>query len=240
MNMVIDIKKTTILSCLLFCLTALVPAGKLLCTFFGYSFDLNSTPIYAGILALLSITAVILSVIDKDRVYSNFIPSLLILMLPLSFANIVLFTFNFGTIWVYVSVIIVAGCNLFLVLWNGKYCTYKTVAFVLTAILLIPITIFGSFGVLFADLGSLNVVQTLESPSGKYSAAVVDVNQGALGGDTLVEVHENNKHFNFLIFTIAKKPQCVYIGNWGEFQNMKVRWKDDSHLIINGKEYDIK
>ena len=64
---VIRIKKTvTILSCLLFFLTAIVPAGKLLCTFFGYSFELNCTPIYAGILVSLSIATLVLSVIDKD------------------------------------------------------------------------------------------------------------------------------------------------------------------------------
>ena len=241
MNKVISIKKAiTILSCLIFLLTALVPAGKLLCSFFGYSFELNCAPIYAGIHLSLSIATVVLSVIDKDRAYRNFIPSLLTLMLPLSLANIVLLAFCYETIWVYACVTIAAGCNFFLVIWSGKYCAKKTVAFVLSVILLIPIAIFGLFGVLFSDFGYVNVVQTSESPNGKYRAEVVDINQGALGGDTLVNVYENNKHFDLHMITISKKPQNVYFGDWGEFENMRIRWKDDSCLIINGKEYAIK
>ena len=35
------------------------------------------------------------------------------------------------------------------------------------------------------------------------------------------------------------KPQTVYIGEWGEFKNMRIYWKNDECLVINSMEYEI-
>lgn len=75
------------------------------------------------------------------------------------------------------------------------------------------------------------VVMTLESPDGTYVAHVIDNDQGALGGATIVKV-QKTKGF--------KKSRRIYIGEWGEHRTMDIYWKDDRCLVINGVEYPIK
>ena len=233
-------KAVFVLTCILFGLAAFPITGELLGCCIGYSFELNRISVYAGTLALLSVLTTVLSVISKDSIQNNFTSTLLILMLPLSLVNIILFTFSSGTMWVYVSVTVTAGCAFFMVIWNGKYCASKIIALVLTAILLVPISLFGIFGVLLDDFGHVSVVKTVQSPNGQYRADVVDVDEGARGGSTLVEVYDNSRHFDLLIVTFSKKPQRAYFGEWGAFENMSIRWKNDRCLIINGKECEIE
>ena len=91
----------------------------------------------------------------------------------------------------------------------------------------------------FGNIGQNTVVQTIESPNGEYYAQVIDSDQGALGGDTLVDVYQKSG-INAFLFKIEKKPQRVYWGDWGEFENMQIYWKDDNRLVINSVEYEIK
>lgn len=78
------------------------------------------------------------------------------------------------------------------------------------------------------------VVMTQESPEGTYFVQVIDSDQGALGGATLVEVYENRK-----IFGRYKKVERVYMGEWGEWQTMNIYWKDEHCLVINDREYRV-
>ena len=45
---------------------------------------------------------------------------------------------------------------------------------------------------------------------------------------------------NLILFKIKKKPQRVYFGDWGDFKNMQIYWKDDECLVINSVEYGIE
>ena len=78
------------------------------------------------------------------------------------------------------------------------------------------------------------VVKTVETPDGAYFAQVIDNNQGALGGATLVEVYENKK-----VWGRYKKVERVYSGKWGESHTMEIYWKDEYCLVINSVEYPI-
>lgn len=68
---------------------------------------------------------------------------------------------------------------------------------------------------------------------------MIDRDEGALGGSTRVDVYEKGVIYTPL-FEISKKPQIVYFGSWGEFENMTIHWKNDTCLVINGKEYEIE
>ena len=114
----------------------------------------------------------------------------------------------------------------------------KIVALVLSALMILPICFFSFIALIFGNIGQNTVVQTVESPSGKYYAQVIDSDQGALGGDTLVDVYQDCG-INAILFKIEKKPQRVYFGDWGEFNNMQIHWKDDNCLVINAVEYEI-
>jgi hypothetical protein len=120
----------------------------------------------------------------------------------------------------------------------GKPLAIKIATLVLFVQLLLLVLFFSFMIFIFGNIGQNTVVQTVESPSGKYYAQIIDSDQGALGGDTLVNVYEK-KCIDVFLFKIEKKPQNVYFGNWGEFNTMKIHWKNDNCLIINGKEYEI-
>ena len=89
-------------------------------------------------------------------------------------------------------------------------------------------------------IGRNSVVQSLPSPGGTYCAQVIDSDQGALGGDTIVEVYEPQKRVNLLLIELRKDPQLVYLGNWGEFENMNLRWESEQVLLINGRSYEVE
>jgi hypothetical protein len=79
-------------------------------------------------------------------------------------------------------------------------------------------------------------VNTIDSPSGKYYIEVIDVDAGATGASTLVEVNEKYK-IDLVILKITKKSRIIYNGRIDEYKNMEVYWKDDSCVVINSKEY---
>ena len=115
----------------------------------------------------------------------------------------------------------------------------KITASILYALLILFFSCLSFFMLIFGNIGQNTVVRTLESPSGKYCAQVIDSDQGALGGDTLVDVYKKSG-VNLILFKIEKKPQLVYCGDWGEFNNMKIHWKGNNCLVINSVEYEIE
>ncbi len=225
--------------CLLFALTILYPAGVLITACLGYSFELISISAFAVALAVLSVCIVVLDLVFKNQLKSKTVQILLAIITPLSLINAVFYIFERPQIWVIVSVLVAAGCCCFLAVKHGKPLVLKIVALALSALMVLPIGFISFIFFIFGNIGQNTVVQTVASPSGKYYAQVIDSDQGALGGDTLVVVCEKAK-FDSILFKIEKKPQRVYLGEWGEFRNMRVHWKDDRCLVINSVEYEIK
>ena len=132
-----------------------------------------------------------------------------------------------------------AGCCCYLTVKYGKPLALKVVALVLSVLMILPICFFSFIALIFGNIAQNTVVQTVASPNGKYYAQVIDSNQGALGGDTLVVVNQSCR-INLILFKVEKKPQRVYLGDWGEFKNMQINWKDNNCLVINSVEYEIK
>ena len=223
--------------CLLFSLTILYPAGVIITACFGYSFELISVSAFAIAIAALSVCIVIL--VFKNQLESRTVQILLAIITPLSLINAVFYIFECPQIWVTTSVLLSAGCCCYLTVKHGKPLALKIIALVLSALMILPICLFSFIGLIFGNIGQNTVVQTVESPSGKYYAQVIDSDQGALGGDTLVDVYQDCG-INALVFRIEKKPQRVYFGEWGEFNNMQIHWKNDNCLVINSVEYEIK
>ena len=132
-----------------------------------------------------------------------------------------------------------AVCCFFIMIRNIMSTVSKIIVSVLFSLMTAFVIFFAFMMLIFGNIGKDTVIQTVPSPSGKYYAQVIDSDQGALGGDTLVIICEESK-INAIIFNIEKKPQLVYIGQWGEFRNMRIHWKNDGCLIINSREYEIK
>lgn len=232
-------KAISVLTCLLFVLTTLYPVETLIAACVGYSVELISVSAFAVAIAILSLCVVILDLFFKNKLENKVIRILLAIITPLSLINAVFYIFECPQIWVIASVLFSAGCSCFLTVKHGKPLALKIVALVLSALMVLPIGFFSFIALIFGNIGQNTVLQTVESPNGKYYAQVIDSDQGALGGDTLVDVYKKSE-VNLILFKIEKKPKRVYCGDWGDFENMQIYWKDNGCLVINSVEYEIK
>lgn len=221
---------------LLFVLIILFPAGTVITACFGYTFKLISVSAVAVAIAALSVCA---AFVVKSAPENKTIRGLLAVLAPLSLVSAVFYIFESPQMLVVVSTLVSAGCGGYLTVKHGEPIILKVVSSVLSALMVLPIGFFCFIAMTFGDIGQNTVVQTAESPNGKYYAQVIDSDQGALGGDTFVDVYKKSG-INVLLFRIEKKPQRVYFGDWGVFENMQIYWKDDRCLVINSVEYEIE
>lgn len=232
-------KAISILIRLLFSLTILYPAGVIITACFGYSFELISVSAFAIAIAALSVLIVVLDLICKNTLENKTVRILSAIITPLSLINAVFYVFKYPQIWVIASVFLSAGCCCYLTVKYGKPLSLKITALVLSAIMILPIGFFSFMTLTFGNFVQNTVVKTVSSPSGKYYAQVIDSDQGALGGDTHVDVYQECG-INALLFRVEKNPRRVYFGDWGEYENMKIYWKDDNCLVINSVEYEME
>lgn len=220
----------------LFGLTVFYPAGKLLTACFRYTFRLTYVFAFACALASLSLLTIYLDIDEKEPMESNVLRTLLTIITPLSLFNAGCYLIACPNYLVSVCVAVSAGCCFFLTVKYGM--PSKIVTLGISGLMVLPIGFMVLLGPLFCNIGQDTVVQSVESPSGKYCAKVIDSDQGALGGDTFVDVCEAGG-IDVVLFTIDRKPKRVYSGPWGESESMQVYWKSDGCLIINSTEYQI-
>ncbi len=103
---------------------------------------------------------------------------------------------------------------------------------VVNLIWLIPVVWLGS-----VLKGENTELYRVESPDGSRYAVVTVNDQGALGGTTFVDVVE--KPTKLLFFPIKGESRRIYTGKWSEHDSIRVSWKDNSTLLINGIAYHI-
>ena len=111
-------------------------------------------------------------------------------------------------------------------------CRILSALLTLFLLLLLPVWLFA------IGMGHVTVVQELDSPDNRYTAQLIDVDEGALGGGTLVKVRDNDRTVNVLFGSFVRE-YTVYSGDWGEFQDMELGWTDDGTLRINDGKYTI-
>ncbi len=114
----------------------------------------------------------------------------------------------------------------------------KIFSVISSSLMFVVIALVSFVTVFFGNFAVNTVVETIESPSGEYYAEVVDSDQGALGGNTVVYV-KKTYCVNLPIIKIEKTPERVYLGEWGEYETMDIKWADDKTLLIDTTEYNI-
>lgn len=224
---------------LLFILTISFPIATLISACFGYNFELISVTAFAATIAILSVCIFVFDLVFKNEIKTKATKILLSVITPLSLISAPFYIFKCPRIWVIESLILLAGCCCYLTIKHAKPLALKIIALILSALMVLPIGFFSLILLTFGNIGQNTVVKTVESPSGQFYAQVIDSDQGALGGDTIVDVYEKSS-VNLILFKIEKKPKQVYFGDWGEYKNMQIYWKSDECLVINSVEYRIE
>ena len=232
-------KRVLSVSPMLLCiLYVLFPLCKIAGAVSGYKFALRSDSIGIAVLAAVSGIAAGFLIFREpplskaQRVFSALLPSLsavsgLFFILDGKWKASVVF----ALVCYVCSVVILwkSTCRFALKFLSTAFSAFFAVAFLFSAWI----------SLVFGDLGVKTVVKSLASPQGAYTAEVIDSNQGALGGDTHVNVWRNGEKIDLFFCSIKKSPLRVYTGDWGEFKTMRILWKDERTLVINGREYPV-
>lgn len=232
-------KVLTFLLCLLFALTILFPVGALVSACFGYAFELTSVFAVSIAIAVISVFTVIFSIISKEKIINKVMVIMLYILAPISFINAIIYIFESGQISVAVCVLVSFLCISFLIIKNAMVKANKIVVSILCVLATVFILFFSFVMLIFGNIGQNTVIKNFDSPSGNLYVQIVDSDQGALGGGTIVDVYEKHE-IDIVVFKLKDKPQRVYLGEWREYENMQISWKDDECLIINSVEYEIK
>lgn len=212
-----------------------LPLLTLILHLFGYSVSLISYEVFSVVSAIICIISVYLikeSNHNKStRIFITFLPLLQLI-------NSAVYVYKSRSA---ITVIFMAVCFIACAVISEKVISSNKakVASVITSMLLFVFLVIISFaGMIASNFGSNTVVKTVDSPNGEYYAEIVDSDEGALGGNTVVYV-KKSKPLNLLLLIIEKSPERVYIGEWGEYKTMEIKWKDESTLLINSTEYKI-
>lgn len=138
-----------------------------------------------------------------------------------------------------VSMLVVCGSALVIFIKYAKPGALKICSGIFAALLALLLVAALSLKSVFGDFGLNTVARELISPERTYIAYVIDSDQGALGGDTFVEVQDMKKRWNVLIGQFQESPRRIYSGEWKEYQTMEIEWKDENTLLIDGQEYNM-
>lgn len=218
-----------------FALTVLLPAGMIICAFIKWKFTYNSYIVMAVVTLVISFVTCILY---KSEYAGSREQEILLILMPLTMINTMLYTIKSSSIPATVMILLSAACIFVMALECREHQAGKIWSIVLMIILSLLTTGNGFLWFTFGQIGVKTVTDSALSPDAKYLAEVIDDDQGALGGNTLVNVSRDFK-INALVFTVAPKPECVYTGKYWEYKDMTIDWADNDTLLINGKEYDI-
>ena len=85
------------------------------------------------------------------------------------------------------------------------------------------------------------VVKESVSPNGQYTAQVVAISGGALGGDTQVVVHETATQIQLGVCTIEKPAEVLsFLETYRSHELVEIAWEDADTLHVTADlEYDI-
>ena len=162
------------------------------------------------------------------------------LLVPASVVHAAVWTVGFARVWLAALLSLLwVVLSMILMIRNVKPLGAKLAVMVTSVILLLPVLFIMVLLPFVSSIGYRAVMRSVTSPDRNYRAEIIDVNEGALGGDTIVEVYDSRKQFDGILFLFQKEPQVVYHGDWGKFETMKLEWESEQVLKINGRPYEV-
>ena len=232
-------KAISVLGCVLLAFVVFVPLGTIVCLRCGWVFELTNAAAFYLTGAVLVLAVLILSLladtVDSVPIAWIYAVTALLSIVGLLFAAVL---YSDTPLAVVFAALIPLGC-IGLAILHVPSRTGRIIGIVLSATLMIPVVCLTFLTLLFGNIGRRTVVQSVSSPDGAYYAELIDDDQGALGGSTVVQVRDS-RCFDGWCFTVTDRFRVIYHGEWGEFKYMTICWKDNRCLLINDKEYPIE
>ena len=234
-------KLLSVLSCLLLVLIAFCPVISLICAAVGYKFTLVNPGVFAIAIFVLTAITVLVSIICKEVLENRVICAVVSALTPMALFNTAFYVRSCGVLWIVASVLICVGCG-YLTIRHGNPLSVRTGALVLTAGLLLPVAFICFVMSVAGKTQNYVVLDTVDSPSGAYYAEIIHNDQGEKGGSKMVHIYPE-KNIETPVFLIRKNRIIIYEefykANEADKVEVVVQWKDDTHLVINGKNYSF-
>ena len=137
------------------------------------------------------------------------------------------------------QLLICMACCIYLA-WRSAGKTWFALICRLIYFLFLPLFLLWLFGsVVLSDFGSTRIMSSLLSPQGRYEAQLIDVDEGALGGSTIVDVREPDAVIDIGVASMEPVKR-IYRTGWGAFETMQISWKNEYTLLIDGHAYDVR
>ena len=86
-------------------------------------------------------------------------------------------------------------------------------------------------------LSGTEILQTVKSPDNTFEARVIVRDEGALGGDTSVEVYNEKNDITLIAGKLISQRKSIWTGGCNE--NPSVSWDDNETVLIDGVRYNI-
>lgn len=234
-------KLLSLLTYLLFALISICPVISVICHVFGYKFTLVDPGVFAIVIFALTAVAVLVSILSREILENKIVCIVASALTPMALVNTAFYIRSCGALWIVASVLICVGCG-YLTIRHGKPYSVRTGALVLSAGLLLPIALFCFVLFVAGKTQNYNVLDTVDSPTGAYYAEIIDNDQGERGGSKMVHIYPE-KDIDTPVFLIRKKKIIIYeetySANEADEVQVDIQWKDDNHLVINGKDYSF-
>ncbi|MBQ6274724.1 MAG: hypothetical protein IJK63_10955 [Oscillospiraceae bacterium] len=214
-------------------LTLLFPSICIIAKFLHYSFTVKNGIVYAIASSVLYYGIGILLIYRKERRIGKTSSFFLSVSLLLNQINTFLFIFHADNqaamlliaLWFVMTAILVAV--------YVKSVALMTTFYALSGILVLPISLF----IMLSDFGARTVIAREVSPDMRYCAEVIDDDQGALGGATILMVYKLDGSFSIGSFEFRKDEKIIHSGSWGEYEELY--WNDEEHLTMNNRSYSM-
>lgn len=177
--------------------------------------------------------------INKKKTFSvfllfTFIPIISLLSAPFGYSVKLFGVFDLSVIVSAVWILAAATVALFYLIIKSDISDALRITGIIFLSIFTAVLIWLSALIVFASqFTEKTVADRIISPEGTRIAEIIDSDQGALGGNTVVYV-KNIYKTDFLVFSIRKNKR-IYIGELKE--KLDIEWKNEDCLIINSKEY---
>lgn len=223
-------------SCVLVGIYAFIPFCLLYSNLLGFDLSLSDYTLFSIIFVFLSVLMLVAVFVKTELFIGKVFSCLFGGAVPLGFVVWLFYLSKSNLSCETVCVLLAVFCIIAIIIRIAKGRKAKIITSISCVVSFLVVTFFMIFFLFMGSIGASTVLDTIQSPDGVYYADVIDVDQGAFGGNTVVEVSKKRKS-DILIFCFEEKGKQIYIGEWNEYDDMEIYWKDDSCLVINSKEY---
>ncbi len=227
-------KASGIMSIVSFVLLLVQPVGTVLLSLVNYSFVLTGDIVFAAVCLLTVLGAAIINTAAGRDSDNGGCAVFNALIAPVSIISLLFISYKQDSLWPVGLMLLCVIISFYLSLRFGRPKGLKIGAGIVGGLMLLPVIFLSFLLTVMNDFGSYRVVDTYYSPDGKYYAQVIDSDQGALGGDTVVEVYKSGE-INLGFFKIVKGPRMVYFGQWREYEHLLIYWREDNSLVVQGR-----